>query len=124
MSKSYCPNCGGKLEQSSADDASVECEDCVYYEREEIDVDLPPCWKESNDVPGDLERLFVHLDGPGFIGVRGDEAELVTADLANGEDPDPVIEPATPEKVRTLAESYNDDFYGSQNEAIQSARQE
>ncbi|WP_160164277.1 hypothetical protein, partial [Natrinema gari] len=82
--------------------------------------DLPPCWKES-DLAGahGVDRLFVHLDGPGFIGVDDETAELVTADLARGEEPDPETRPATLENIHELAESYNDEFYGEDNCSLQ-----
>ncbi|ELY96526.1 hypothetical protein [Natrialba taiwanensis] len=83
-------------------------------------VDLPPCWTESAADAAALgvDRLFFHLDGPGFIGIDGDEAELVGADLKAGEEPDPETRRATGENVRELAETYNDEFYGENNRAL------
>ncbi|WP_256394128.1 hypothetical protein [Natronoarchaeum rubrum] len=115
-----CPSCGGDLVPSEASDATAECERCVYFERPELDVVLPPCWKEDSEPAArGVDQLFVHLDGPGFIGVDGDTAELVTADLAKGEEPDPVERDATEQNVRDLAQSYNDQFYGENNSAIE-----
>lgn len=78
-------------------------------------VDLPPCWKEDHGdaAASGCARLFLHLDGPGFIGVKhSGEAELVRAEIQAGEEPDPKVRPATPENIRDLAETYNDEWYG------------
>ncbi|QCW05321.1 hypothetical protein FGF80_18625 (plasmid) [Natrinema pallidum] len=84
--------------------------------------DLPPCWKESDLAAArGVDRLFVHLDGPGFIGVEDGTAELVTADLARGEEPDPETRPATLENVQELAANYNDEFYGDDNHSLEAA---
>lgn len=92
------------------------CEDCGYLRRESIDVDLPPCWKEDETHAAAVgaDQLFVHLDGPGFIGVNSGTAELVTADLMADEEPNPETRPATEENIQELAESYNDEFYGDE----------
>lgn len=85
------------------------------------DVDLPPCWKEdpAGAIGTGVDRLWVHLDGPGFIGMDGDELELVRAELRRGEEPEPETRPATAENVRELAESYNNDWYGNENQNLE-----
>jgi hypothetical protein len=82
------------------------------------DVDLPPCWTRGPRNYGRASRVYLHLDAPGFIGIVGGTAELVTADIDAGEDPDPETQDATPENIRDLAAQYNDEFYGVENEAI------
>jgi len=82
--------------------------------------DLPACWKESDLAAArGVDRLFVHLDGPGFIGVEEGTAKLVSVDLSRGEEPDPETRPATLENIQDLAESYNDEFYGEDNNTLQ-----
>lgn len=84
------------------------------------DIDLPPCWKEDpvHAALVGVERLWTHLDGPGFIGMEDGEVELVTAEIRHGEEPDPETHPATAENVRQLAETYNDEAYGGNNEKL------
>lgn len=110
-----CPACGAETAESEAKDMLVECTDCMWMQPAPIDVDLPPCWKES-DHPENYgaNRLFLHLDGPGFIAVHASEAILVRAELAVGETPDPERVGFTAESVRQLAETYNDEFYGGE----------
>lgn len=112
-----CRDCGW-----SGDEALGGCPDCGSHQVGEPkeDVGLPPCWKEDAAVAiaTDVDRLWVHLDGPGFIGMEGGEVELVRADISRGEEPDPEVRPATAENVRELAEKYNDEAYGDANEHI------
>jgi hypothetical protein len=115
-----CPRCGLRLEESPAADASVECERCGFYVYEHAEVDLPPMWREEPQLADrlGLSRLFAHLDGPGFIGVRGDTVELVRADLKAGEDADPekcdiIGREERAERIRELAQTYNEERAGS-----------
>lgn len=96
---SCCPNCGGMQIGSRTDD-----------------FELPPCWKEDTAVAAALgvERLWLHLDEPGFIGMEDGEVDLVRADIKAGEETDPETRRATAENVRELAESYNDEQFGGE----------
>lgn len=105
-----CANCGetGRSSVSS-------CPNCAGMQIGSLtgDFDLPPCWKENTALAAALgvERLWVHLEGPGFIGMQDGEVELVREEIVRGMRPDPEGRPATAENVRQLAETYNDEFY-------------
>ncbi|UBF23394.1 Zn finger [Haloarcula tailed virus 3] len=112
-----CPRCGLRLEESPAADASVECNRCGFYVYEHAEVDLPPMWREEPQLADQLglSRLFAHLDGPGFIGVKGDTVELVRADLKAGEEADPeeydiIDRDERAERIEQLAQTYNDEY--------------
>ena len=109
-----CTNCG------ESGRASVSC--CPECEGTQIGsetggVDLPPCWKEDSALAAycGVQRLWVHLDAPAFIGMADGEVKLVREEIARGREPDPEGRPATPSAVRELAEAYNDEFYGTKN---------
>lgn len=71
-----------------------------------MNVELPAGWIRS---PADadecgVDELFLHRTTAAFIGVSDGEAELVRADIAKGERPDPVVREANPAAIRELAE--------------------
>jgi len=111
-----CASCG-----ETGNSGVIECPSCggMQIGLHTGDVDLPPCWREDSETAvSDALRLWTHLDGPGFIGLRGDDTvELVRADLRVGEEPDPERRPATAENVRELAETYNDEWFDGSPQA-------
>jgi len=112
-----CDNCG-----ASGRDDVAGCPSCGSMEigRATGGVELPPCWKHEPAIASmhGVERTIVHLDGPAFISIDDGEAELIRAEIKAGEKPDPEGVPATAENVRELAETYNDEFYGENNQNI------